>query len=70
MLIENLQLNDFRKYIIPISTIITPNKFEAEMITNSKISASNKIEKNCKEDSKYGCKKNVIITGIEKEKPN
>ena len=52
--------------MIPISTIITPNKFEAEMITNSKVSASNKIEKIAKKIQSMGAK-NVIITGIEKE---
>ena len=65
MLIEKSALNDFRKYLIPISTIITPNKFEAEIIANSKVSSSNKIEKIAKKIQSMGAK-NVIVTGIEK----
>ena len=67
MLIEKSALKDFRKYMIPISTIITPNKFEAEIITNSKVSPSNKIEKIAKKIQSMGAK-NVIITGIENNK--
>ena len=64
MLVEKSALNDFRKYMIPISTIITPNKFEAEIIANSKVTSSNKIEKIAKKIQSMGAK-NVIITGIE-----
>ena len=67
MLIEKSALNDFKKYMVPISTIITPNKFEAEIITNSKVSASNKIEKIAKRIQSMGAE-NVIVTGIEKDK--
>lgn len=65
MLIEKSALNDFRKYMIPISTVITPNKFEAEIIANSKVSSSNKIEKIAKKIQSMGAK-NVVVTGIEK----
>ena len=67
MLIEKSALNDFRKYMIPISTIITPNKFEAEIIVNSKVTSSNKIEKIAKKIQSMGAK-NVIVTGIENSK--
>ena len=67
MLIEKSALGDFRKYMVPISTVITPNKFEAEIIANSRISASNKIEKIAKRIQSMGAK-NVIVTGIEKDK--
>ena len=67
MLIEKSALNDFRRYMVPISTIITPNKFEAEIIANSKISSLNKIERIAEKIQKMGAK-NVIITGIEKDK--
>lgn len=65
MLIEKSALNDFRKYLIPISTIITPNKFEAEIISGTKILSANSHESIAKKIQKMGAK-NVIITGIEK----
>ncbi|MCE2614500.1 MAG: bifunctional hydroxymethylpyrimidine kinase/phosphomethylpyrimidine kinase [Nitrosopumilus sp. (ex Thoosa mismalolli)] len=65
MLIEKSALNDFRKYMIPISTVITPNKFEAEIIANLKVSPSNKIEKIAKKIQSMGAK-NIIVTGIER----
>jgi len=36
-LIENKAIEDFQKYIIPLATVITPNKFEAEILSKSKI---------------------------------
>jgi hydroxymethylpyrimidine kinase / phosphomethylpyrimidine kinase / thiamine-phosphate diphosphorylase len=65
-LIENKAIKDFQKYIIPLATIITPNKFEAEILSKSKISSKNTIEKIAKTIQKMGAK-NVVITGIEEK---
>ena len=65
-LIENKAIKDFQKYIIPLATVITPNKFEAEILSKSKINSKNTIEKIAKAIQKMGAK-NVIITGIEEK---
>jgi hydroxymethylpyrimidine/phosphomethylpyrimidine kinase len=62
-LIENKAIKDFQKYIIPLATVITPNEFEAEILSKSKISSKNTIEKIAKKIQKMGAK-NVVITGI------
>ncbi len=66
-LIENNAKKDFQKYIIPLATIITPNKTEAEILSKIKISTKNTPEKVAKEIQNMGAK-NVIITGIEDKK--
>ena len=66
ILIEKAAIGDFQKYIIPLATIITPNKFEAEILSKSKISSKNSIEKIAKRIQSMGAK-NVIITGIEEK---
>ena len=65
-LIEKEAVLDFKKYIIPLATVITPNKFEAEMISKVKINSKSNLEKNAKIIQKMGAK-NVIITGIEEK---
>ncbi len=67
ILIEKSAIKDFQKYIIPLATVITPNKFEAEILAKKKINSKNTIEKIAMTIQKMGAK-NVIITGIEKEK--
>ena len=67
MLIEKSSIQDFQKYIIPLATVITPNKFEAEILSKCKINSKNTIEKVAKKIQKMGAK-NVIITGIETKK--
>ena len=64
MLIEKAAIIDFKKFIIPLATIITPNKFEAEILTKMKINSKNTPEKIAKIIQKMGAK-NVVITGIE-----
>ena len=66
MLIEKSAIVDFKKFIIPLATIITPNKFEAEILTNTKINSKNKPEKTAKMIQKMGAR-NVVITGIEEK---
>ena len=64
ILIEKSAIEDFQKYIIPLATVITPNKFEAEILTKKKINSKNTIQKIATIIQKMGAK-NVIITGIE-----
>ena len=64
MLIEKSAVKDFQKYIVPLATVITPNKFEAEILSKTKINSKNTIEKIAKIIQKMGAK-NVIITGVE-----
>ncbi|MCV0431348.1 bifunctional hydroxymethylpyrimidine kinase/phosphomethylpyrimidine kinase [Nitrosopumilus sp.] len=66
LLIEKEAIKDFQKYIIPLATIITPNKFEAEILTKTKINSKNTIKKIAKNIQKMGAK-NVVITGIEEK---
>jgi len=63
-LIESKAIKDFQKYIIPLATVITPNKFEAEILTGTKVNTKNTIEKIAKNIQKMGAV-NVVITGIE-----
>lgn len=62
-LIENSAIKDFQKFLIPLATVITPNKFEAEIISKTKINTKNTPEKVAKIIQKMGSK-NVVITGI------
>ncbi|WP_428326610.1 bifunctional hydroxymethylpyrimidine kinase/phosphomethylpyrimidine kinase [Nitrosopumilus sp.] len=66
-LIENNAKSDFQKYIIPLATIITPNKSEAEFLTKMKFSTKNTPEKVAKTIQDMGAK-NVAITGFEEKK--
>ena len=66
MLIKKSAIADFQKYIIPLATVIIPNKFEAEILAKKKISSKNTIEEIAKIIQKMGAK-NVIITGIEEK---
>ena len=63
MLIEKSAIIDFKKLIVPLATIITPNKFEAEILTKTKINFKNNPEKIAKMIQKMGAK-NVVITGV------
>jgi hydroxymethylpyrimidine/phosphomethylpyrimidine kinase len=65
-LLETNAVKDFKKYIIPLATIITPNKSEAEFLSKMKISNKNTPEKIAKKIQEMGAK-NVVITGIEKD---
>ncbi|MGH1565891.1 MAG: bifunctional hydroxymethylpyrimidine kinase/phosphomethylpyrimidine kinase [Nitrosopumilus sp.] len=65
-LIKNSDIEDFRKYIIPLATIITPNKFEAEILSKTKINSKNTPQKIARIIQKMGAK-NVVITGIERK---
>ena len=64
MLIKESAIRDFKKFIIPLATIITPNRFEAEILTKTKINSKNTPEKIAKMIQKMGAR-NVVITGVE-----
>ena len=63
-LIKHSAIKDFQKFMIPLATVITPNKFEAEIISKTKINSKNTPEKVARIIQKMGSK-NVVITGIE-----
>ena len=67
MLIQKTALNDFKKYLIPLATVITPNKFEAEFISKTKINSRKSLIDSGKIIQKLGAK-NVVITGLTFEK--
>jgi hydroxymethylpyrimidine kinase/phosphomethylpyrimidine kinase len=64
MLIKKSAIDDFKKFIIPLATIITPNRFEAEILAKTKINSKNTPEKIAKIIQTMGAK-NVVITGVE-----
>ena len=64
MLINKSDIKDFRKFLIPLATVITPNKFEAEKLSKLKMGIKNNPEKIAKAIQNMGAK-NVVITGIE-----
>lgn len=63
-LIESSAIKEFQKFLIPLATVITPNKFEAEIISKNKINRKNTPEKIAKIIQNMGAK-NVVITGIQ-----
>ena len=64
MLINKSDIEDFRKILIPLATIITPNEFEAEKLSKLKMGIKNNPEKIAMTIQNMGAK-NVVITGIE-----
>jgi hydroxymethylpyrimidine/phosphomethylpyrimidine kinase len=67
MLIQKSAINDFKKYLIPMATIITPNRFEAEFISKIKVNSKNSLQKAAKIIQEMGAK-NVVITGLDLKK--
>lgn len=66
LLLKNA-LSEYKKKIIPLATIMTPNVREAEIISGHKISNKDEISDAAKIIQSYGAK-NIIITGIENQK--
>ena len=62
ILLKNDAFADFKKLLIPLCYIITPNVIEAEKITNIKIKSINDMKQAAKKIQKMGAK-NVIIKG-------
>ena len=67
MLIKKTAISDFKKYLISNSTVLTPNKFEAEFLTKSKIKTAKDLPDLGEKLLALGTK-NVIITGLEFDK--
>ena len=67
MLIEKKAIKDFEKYIIPLATVLTPNKYEAEIISKITIQNDTSLKTAAKKLQKLGAK-NIIITGLELQK--
>ena len=67
ILLEKSAHIDFIKLLIPLATIITPNKSEAEFLTKTKIDSKKSIEKTAIKILNLGAK-NVVITGIDEGK--
>ena len=65
-LMQDGAIRDYQKYIVPLATVITPNQFEAEMLTGTKINNDN-TAKIAKMVQKMGAK-NIIVTGIDRDK--
>jgi len=64
LLIERKAIKDFKKVLIPLSTVITPNKFEAEILSEIKINSKKTLQRAAQKIQDMGAK-NVIITGLE-----
>ena len=67
MLIEKKAIESFRKFLIPLATVITPNKFEAEILSKIRVSKKNTIKEMSRTIQKMGAT-NVVVTGIETKK--
>ena len=63
ILLKNSALKDFQKFIMPLATIITPNEFEARIISNIKTDSKISPKKMAEKIQEMGSK-NVVITGI------
>ena len=66
MLIKKQTVPHLKRHLVPASTIITPNKFEAEFLTGSKIRSKKSVEKAAKKIQNMGVE-NIVITGLELE---
>lgn len=67
LLIEKTAVRDFKKFLIPLATVITPNKFEAEFLSKIKIDSEKSLQKAAQEIQNMGVK-NIVITGLEIKK--
>ena len=61
-LLEENAIEAYKNFLIPQADILTPNIFEANLLSNSNIKNENDIEKAGKTILKYGCK-SVLIKG-------
>lgn len=64
LLIEKTAIKDFKKFLIPLATVITPNKFEAEYLSEIKIDSEKSLQKAAQKIQDMGAK-NIVITGLE-----
>mgnify|MGYP001229582008 CR=1 FL=1 len=66
-LIKKSAVKDFKKLLIPLATVITPNKFEAEFLSKNKIDSKESLQKIARKIQNMGAE-NVVITGLEIKK--
>lgn len=64
MLIKKQAVSALCRYLVPISSMITPNKFEAEFLTDTKINSKRSAQDAAKKLQQMGAK-NIVITGLE-----
>ena len=64
LLIEKTAISDFKKFLIPLATVITPNKFEAEFLSKIKIDSKKSLQNAAQKIQSMGTK-NIVITGLE-----
>lgn len=60
----------YKKFILPLATIITPNLFEAELLTDTKITTKDEVWKAVDILHKKGCETVVISSAELGEKSN
>ncbi len=63
VLLKNEALDDYRKFLLPIAFIITPNLSEASILSEIKIKNKQDLHECALKIKKYGAK-NIVITGI------
>ena len=66
-LIEKNAIKDFKKFIVPLATVLTPNKYEAEILSKIPIQNDASLKNAAEILQKFGAK-NIIITGLELKK--
>jgi len=68
ILLQKEALKDFKKFLVPLAYVITPNVFEAEKLSGMRIRNKNQLARCAAQIKKTGAK-NVVITGsLEKNK--
>ena len=67
VLMTKSSIPDYKKFLVPLGFVITPNKREGEILSGIKIKTKNDLLKCAKKIKKIGTK-NVIITGNRLEK--
>jgi len=66
VLLKKSALKEFKEFLIPLSYIITPNKYEAELLSKTKITSQKTLITAAKKIQSIGIT-NVIITGVEQK---
>lgn len=65
-LIRKSAINDLRKYLISHATIITPNIFEAEILSGIKINSEKSMNDAAKKIQEMGAK-TIVVTGLKQK---
>jgi len=66
VLLKKTSLKEFKEFLIPLSYVITPNKYEAELLSNTKITSQKTLLTAAKKIQNMGAA-NVIITGVKQK---